>query len=234
MFTGPDIVTDGLVLALDAANVKSYPGSGTTWYDLSGNGNNGILQNGVAFSQGKLILDNTDDRISIPGIDYDDLASSGDFTIIIIGKKTAYGTSGNNTGNSTLFHGAGSGYTFGWRIIETNTGTPNDPFSSPHSILMALPQTHSSRIVSDNVYRPFYYAFSFTNGDTGLAFLNENISQGSNTYGTGGTSFGLVSYTSYGVGSWGGDINSIIIYNRGLSLSEIQQNYNATKSRFNL
>ena len=43
MFTGPNIVEEGLVLALDAANVKSYPGSGTTWYDLSGNGRNFTL-----------------------------------------------------------------------------------------------------------------------------------------------------------------------------------------------
>jgi hypothetical protein len=38
MFTGPHIVTDGLELVLDAANPKSYPGSGTTWYDISGKG----------------------------------------------------------------------------------------------------------------------------------------------------------------------------------------------------
>jgi len=42
-YGGPDTVTDGLVLALDAANKKSYPGSGTTWYDLSGNGFNFTL-----------------------------------------------------------------------------------------------------------------------------------------------------------------------------------------------
>ena len=36
----PRVVTDGLVFAVDAGNVKSYPGSGTVWYDLSGNGNN--------------------------------------------------------------------------------------------------------------------------------------------------------------------------------------------------
>jgi hypothetical protein len=40
MYTGPKIVTDGLVLYLDAANTKSYPVSGTAWNDLSGNGNN--------------------------------------------------------------------------------------------------------------------------------------------------------------------------------------------------
>ena len=48
-YTG-GIVTDGLVLHLDAAKRDSYPGSGTTWYDLSGNGNNGTLTNGPTYS----------------------------------------------------------------------------------------------------------------------------------------------------------------------------------------
>jgi hypothetical protein len=39
-FHSPNIVTNGLVMAVDAANPKSYPGSGTTWYDISGNGHN--------------------------------------------------------------------------------------------------------------------------------------------------------------------------------------------------
>ena len=43
----PRIVTDGLVLALDAADTNSYPGSGTTWYDLSGNDNHVSMNNSV-------------------------------------------------------------------------------------------------------------------------------------------------------------------------------------------
>ena len=43
--SGPDIIEDGLVLCLDAANINSYPKSGATWSDLSGNGNHGALQN---------------------------------------------------------------------------------------------------------------------------------------------------------------------------------------------
>ena len=56
----PHIVSDGLVLCLDAANPRSYPGSGTSWYDLSGNGNNGTLVNGVGYSSdnaGSLVFD---------------------------------------------------------------------------------------------------------------------------------------------------------------------------------
>jgi uncharacterized delta-60 repeat protein len=60
----PRIVTDGLVLALDAANPKSYPGSGTTWTDLSGNGNTGTLTNGPTYSSangGSIAFDGVDD-----------------------------------------------------------------------------------------------------------------------------------------------------------------------------
>jgi hypothetical protein len=49
---GPNIVTNGLVMALDAANPKSYPGSGTVWRDISRTGANGTLINGPTFDSG--------------------------------------------------------------------------------------------------------------------------------------------------------------------------------------
>lgn len=67
MFTGPNIITDGLVLALDAGNTKSYPGSGTTWNDVSGNGNNGTLINGPTFDTGNggsVVFDGVDDHFT--------------------------------------------------------------------------------------------------------------------------------------------------------------------------
>lgn len=63
----PKIVTNGLVLALDAANSKSYPGTGTAWNDLSGKGNNGTLVNGITYSSnnlGAMTFDGTNDFIS--------------------------------------------------------------------------------------------------------------------------------------------------------------------------
>ena len=63
---GPDIVENGLVLHLDAADTNSYPGSGTLWTDLSGNGNNGTLTNGPAYSsnnKGYFSFDGTDDYV---------------------------------------------------------------------------------------------------------------------------------------------------------------------------
>lgn len=61
------IVTSGLVLNLDAGQIASYPGTGTTWTDLSGNGNNGTLVNGPTYSSangGSLVLNGTNQRVS--------------------------------------------------------------------------------------------------------------------------------------------------------------------------
>jgi hypothetical protein len=66
--SGPDLVQDGLILALDAADKNSYKGTGTLWNDLSGNVNNGTLTNGPSFNNsngGTISFDGTDDYVSI-------------------------------------------------------------------------------------------------------------------------------------------------------------------------
>lgn len=68
------IVRDGLVLHLDAANKKSYPGTGTVWKDLSGNGNDGTLVNGVGYSSdnsGSMTFDGVNDYVSFASNCYD-------------------------------------------------------------------------------------------------------------------------------------------------------------------
>jgi len=65
---GPKIISNGLVLYLDAANNKSYPRTGTTWYDLSGNNNNGTLTNGPTFNSangGSIVYDGADDSVNL-------------------------------------------------------------------------------------------------------------------------------------------------------------------------
>ena len=61
------IVTSGLILNLDAGNASSYPGTGTTWTDLSGNNNNGTLVNGVGYSSsngGIMTFDGVNDFVN--------------------------------------------------------------------------------------------------------------------------------------------------------------------------
>ena len=64
-----NIITRGLVLHLDASALESYPSSGTSWYDMSGNNNHGTLTNGPTFSsdnQGYINFDGSNDYVTIP------------------------------------------------------------------------------------------------------------------------------------------------------------------------
>ena len=79
-FGGPDIISDGLVFAIDAGSIRSYPGSGTTVTDLSGTVD-ATLENGAVFSSsngGVFDLDGTDDSIetsSLTGTDLEFLSN---------------------------------------------------------------------------------------------------------------------------------------------------------------
>ena len=78
----PSIVTEGLVLCLDGANVKSYPGSGTTWTDISGEGHDGTLTNGPTFSSnygGNIVLDGSNDFVT--GVHNSELNLRNDVTV---------------------------------------------------------------------------------------------------------------------------------------------------------
>ena len=91
----PKIITNGLVLSLDAANNKSYPRSGTTWSDLSGNSNTGTLTNGPTFSSangGSIVFDGVDDYIS--GTNNSSLQLLNDLTI---GAWVKLGSGGNDS-----------------------------------------------------------------------------------------------------------------------------------------
>ena len=70
---GPTVVTNGLVLALDAADRNSYPGSGTAWTDISGRGNTGTLTNGPTYSSangGSIVFDGTNDYVDCGSINF--------------------------------------------------------------------------------------------------------------------------------------------------------------------
>ena len=87
----PRIVTDGLVLALDAANTKSYGGSGTTWTDLNGRGNDGTISGATYNSDGYFSFDSTDDLVTIPNSS-DLTFGTGEFAVEIWWNRTTTGS----------------------------------------------------------------------------------------------------------------------------------------------
>lgn len=147
---GASIVRNGLVLHLDATNQKSYPGTGTTWYDLSGNNNNASLVNGPTHSENTFVFDGVDDYL---------ITSSVTFKSIMMSLN--YYNTGPNSSWKYLIDarsGASGGYyvpsnnAFGgsWKStnrINTNSGSISDiPFNQWHTLYLEATDTFTDDI----------------------------------------------------------------------------------------
>ena len=231
LYRGPKIVTSGLVLALDAADKNSYRGSGTTWYDLSGNGNNGTLTNSPTFSNtngGNIVFDGIDDYVN--GGNLGSFYSQG--TISFWMRSTAVENYRNPF--STTYLGFNVGIRFeqyttvspygGFNVIIGNdAGTYSSYDYSPISILTVNSWYNVVLVwnsVANTVTGYLNNALKFNTSHTYWATTLPSISIGSG--------FDSGRYFK-------GNIASVLIYkNKGLTATEVLQNYNATKSRFGI
>ena len=224
MFTGPNIVTEGLVLALDAGNKKSYPGSGTTWTDLSGQGNNGTLQNGPTFdsgNNGSIVFDGVNDYISIESISL----NSANITAI----SWVYLNSFYESQNSTIGIHIDGGTNGGFRVYAKSSLT---------GVWMRYSNGNATSISSNNTL-PLNKWFQITfisDGQTGKIYLNENVFLSGTFSNTPVNVNGSAWISRFSGGGYYlvGNTSTSLLYNRALTPQEVQQNYNATKSRFGL
>lgn len=226
---GPRIVTDGLVLHLDAGNRKSYPESGNTWYDLSGNSNNGDIKSGVTYSNNtfNFTLNSSNERVEVPHsdlfnysylnwayslwmkINFDD---NGGWTQLFI--------KGNDGGNRRpgiwFYSGATSRFHFTWNGAGQGQQTLNtsDPITTPTGVWSN-------------------WVFQARNG---VMMVHKNCIQDSNTLTISNRNnnsqplhIGGYNYRSPGI-----DLACFMVYNKSLTDDQIKQNYNALKGRFGL
>ena len=222
IFYNPSSVTSGLVLCLDAGNQKSYPGSGTTWTDLSGNGNNGTLVNGVWYNSGNL------GSLVFDGVN--DYVNCGNSTTLNMSTET------------TLIHWLKfSGATWSPFIGKLTNATTNN-----YRVWLGSDRKFDVEMTNDN-FKPL---FTVTSGELptnswcclGMRFKSDGtlsgffngIKKNTVTKSIGPTNSGnFLIGTDNGVYG-GGSISCIQLYNRALSDAEIQQNFNATRSRFGI
>ena len=223
---GANIVTDGLVLNLDAANHKSYPGSGTTWYDLSRNGNDASLVNVVHGSEygGIMKFEDTADHATLSagfGTDTTDITWS--FWIRI----TTWGNYHYLVDNSP----GGDG--FGIRT-RNDIGNEFESFAYADNSGAKI-QTRNDNLSINTWYN---YVVQFTSGTYGIISYLNGGNQVTTAGGIGNIDASTADTdigTDYGGGSdLINDMAIIQYYDRVLSAEEVQQNYNATKSRFSL
>jgi hypothetical protein len=217
-----NIVSDGLVIYIDPSKNASYPGSNTTIYDLSGSGNNGSLINGPTFyslNGGSIVFDGTNDvttfasnpsltnKITV-SVWINPIDNSGFGWIM--GREAAY----------RLLYDSGGFY---WVCATTN----NSWYTTGTSL-------------ASNTFGPYnkwWHVVATYDGTNNRLYINGELqAAGANISGNivpNGFNLNLMktdasSPVVYGKGS----IGQFQIYNRALSVTEIQQNYNATKNRF--
>lgn len=212
---GPRIVTSGLVLYLDAGNIKSYSGAGTTWTDLSNNGYNAILTNGPTYSSnnnGFITFDGSNDHAIISN--WNTFTGNAVFSYDLFFMKF------NNNNSNYISYG-------------TNAASQLNQFGVYNNTIGALNYANdtaiSTSLIANNIW---HYATVTHNGSTTRLYFNGVLSLSRNTsYNFGASSFYI---GQAAVGGFYANIRlaSFKFYNRVLSDNEILQNYNATKSRY--
>jgi hypothetical protein len=213
----PQISLNGLVLCLDAGNSKSYPGSGTTWTDLSGNGRNGTINGSPTFTNGYFSITGDTTYVSIPNSGL--VPRTNDFTYScwvylnsVDGLDTIF-ENGSWTDTllfryeSTQFTVYAEGALRGTIIWTATTGV------WVNIVLRRLSNTVSCFINNTSVGTPFTMS-------TDIDLANPNLWLMRSQHATGQFTNGRISVFS--------------IYNRALSATEISQNYNALKSRYGI
>jgi len=228
---GKSIVTDGLVLHLDTANNKSYPGSGTVITDLSGNVINGTLVNGPIFNSGNagtIAFDGTNDYVEMDRDTNYDFVRTDSFTVsgwlnitqadanaAILGK---WGSNGSSTGGYMIWAGA--------------SGNNNLVFSVASGAAAA-----ASTFKITHTFGTWNYIVGIYYSNTKLEiYKNGTLSQTANY--TGDINNPAVNFrigkADYGTQTFTGKSSIVTVHNKALTVEEILQNYNATKARFGL
>jgi hypothetical protein len=224
-FGGPNIITDGLVLNLDAGNSKSYPGSGTTWFDKSGFGNNGTLINGPTFNTGNgggIVFDGVDDYVRIPENDILKTDSTGAFTRISWFNMTE---DRPNTFNNVIWHRR--------TIIGINQNVSAVGAGINNEVYTYIGGNYTGTGVLRNLNTWYHVAVTYQNTSVTIyvnGVLKNNSTRTLESQSGINFDIGASNTSNY----FTGDISTVVGYSRALSASEVLQNYNATKGRFGL
>ena len=219
-FTGPDIPTNGLVLALDATSERSYPGSGTTWYDLSGLGNDATLINGTSWnSSGYFQTDGVDQTISIPNAA--SLQVTTGFTQVIWVKLNNITT----VSFAQLF-GKPSYVKYGM-IVEWTGGNP-----IVFDFTNASGRNAASTTGGSGSWMMVAQSYNAAGGSNNrICNIRGGVTATINQTKTGNVLTDLSNMAIGGPRSEA-DFGLALLYNRGLTQVELDQIYNAQKNRF--
>jgi hypothetical protein len=222
---GVNIVTNGLVLYLDASNTKSYVSGSTTWNDVSRSGNNGTLTNGPTFNSsngGSIVFDGSNQYIKPPN------STTLQLTNFTLSSWVRINVQNINQYIIDTSTNGGSGFGYSYRIkadnkirfwaYDANNALDSTTTISPN-IWYNILVTYNNTSKIQSIYINGVFNVSNTHTNTFVVSTVTNLQIGGSLV-LGGYINGNIAQTS--------------IYNRNLSASEVLQNYNAIKSRFGL
>ena len=223
-----ELVTDGLVLSLDAGDPRSYPSSGTTWTDLSGNGNNGTLVNGPTYSNadgGSLVFDGTDDAITV-ATGLQSQLQSGATLEMWIKKDSNKSAEFLKVGDSNVDEPGAQSIWYASGILRF------------HSFINGASRRHvllqHTISLGDGNWRHIVCTFNgnIVDGGTASLYINGSLITSTTNEST-NSSFGAPGFSHTGSGyAHDGSASVLRVYNRALSAAEVAQNYDALRVRY--
>lgn len=217
----PSIVTTNLGLCLDAANPRSWPGSGTTWRDVSGNARNGTLVNGPAFNSsngGSFVFDGVDDYVNVANSNLNHGISNFSYSCWVnLAAKPALGTIFENGTwtNSIIFRYENTG------IALFAMGT----YFGFYAFNPSLSTWNHLTFVRDGNNMLFYINGVYS---TLLAFgTSLNVNPSPNNL--------FIGMSQHAAGQcFNGRINLAMVYTAALTATQVAQNFDATRGRYGI
>ena len=216
----PKVISDGLVLYLDATNTRSYSGTGSSWYDLSVYGNNSTLVSSPTFinnKNGQLVFNGSTQYATVPHTST--LWNGQTFTLSLWAKKTGTG----NAGVSAIMISKDTNYlehSYNGKTMASFRNSANAQFLLYGNTSASYNEWRHYAVTYDGTMGVLYENGAAT-GSTTLAIAVSSTSNPLNIGRWDGTSYNL-----------NGSIANAMVYNRALNADEILQNYNATKYKY--
>jgi hypothetical protein len=226
------IITSGLVLYLDAGNTSSYAGSGTTWTDLSGLGNNGTLVNGPTYSsanQGSILFDGTNDYVTLGTPTSLNITGSitvnswVNFSLLPTGSNwsTIYEKGYSGTNDQTFLRYTSGALEFG--TYSLSLGNKLTKYTVGSSVLVnnwcnivgVFDQLKFTLYLNNTLVSQTAYVGSMFSSSAPIGIAAASISGTFQRF-------------------FKGNISVVQAYNRALTAAEVSQNFNAVKGRYGL
>ena len=234
-FVGPESAQDNLALCLDAGNTRSYPGSGTTWFDISGNGKTTTLTNGPTYSStngGTIVFDGVNDQVTYPNTTY---TLGGIFSIEVWSYWNGASAPDQNPWAGCMYTNSA--------LSDWNGGT-----GSNSGLLLGFASMRYNNLFGSEIGATWtnptiktwhHYVITINNG-TGYVYVDGQqvytATDFRTTFSTTGT-YGIGVADVFGSirGSWNGYISAVRVYVRtALTAAEVRQNFNSLKGRYAL